>query len=268
MRARAGTLPSSSCRALARVDKACTSAENDVTVRTRVCATRPRISLPTTAPFPGRALSAGFLPRLVRAAITKTREIFRARPKNCRLRGRSRSRRGRRRRADGDRSRRLRPTRRSAPQREAGADHRSFPHLGDRRPRSPRSIRPTRSHWPPRTRTRAGRSATAASSPSPPRSSISAASTARPASTRSDTSGATGSCSAASTRRRRPRIPTASARAASARSSRSTGFRKDLLISRGVLLDVASMINGNLDRCRPTSRSPPSISGRRHGTRG
>ncbi len=98
-----------------------------------------------------------------------------------------------------------------------------------------------------RTRTRAACSATAGSCRSPRRSCISAASTARRTSTRSGTSGATASSSAASTRRSRPRIPTASARAGSARNSRSTSFPKDLLINRGVLLDVASMINGNLE---------------------
>ena len=99
----------------------------------------------------------------------------------------------------------------------------------------------------PHTRTRAGRSVTAGSCRSPPRSCISAASTARRASTRSGTSGATASSSAASTRRSRPRIPTASGRAESARTSAIDQFPKDLLINRGVLLDVASMINGNLD---------------------
>ena len=39
-------------------------------------------------------------------------------------------------------------------------------------------------------------------------------------------------------------------------------FPKDLLVNRGVLLDVASMINGDLRRCRTSSRSPGSISRR------
>ena len=105
----------------------------------------------------------------------------------------------------------------------------------------------SRSRWPPRMRTPGAPSATTASCPSPRRSCNGAASTERPASMRSATSGATasssGACDAAAATSDLEGLGASGVGAHLAIDK----FPNDLMVNRGVLLDVARMVQRRLD---------------------